>query len=378
VQPFQLNPEARCAAAHVWHDCSSFPAAVGHHVARQPRESSLPAGCPTRCASRISSATHGRAVTSTGGSRTRAWRRTLLRCSITCGSLEPTSSGSTWVVDLRCSSPLVSRCSFARADLGRLPPRRDAIGAAPDDPHDHRRDVRRLTVRSELACRRTQADPFPVLVRKLRELDETPFCLARGRHQAQRVADSDHRRRCRRDPPRARGRPAAAVGRWGMDDLTGVGTARLAVQPGTRTSCLPRSGVLDRSAWLLSMIPTSSTSRATSHPALDSYAGARARTPRDRPGRQVTVGRQARRRSRSHFRSASARLATVARARPAPNVCVCHRSSDEQCLTLDRQPAATTSSRRVCVSGEEAETETISKVSSARQGCDHDITGHRR
>jgi hypothetical protein len=40
-----------------------------------------------------------------------------------------------------------------------------------------------------------------------------------------------------------------------MGDMTGVGRARLAILPGTTHFMPPGSGILDRSDWLLAMIP---------------------------------------------------------------------------------------------------------------------------
>ncbi len=45
------------------------------------------------------------------------------------------------------------------------------------------------------------------------------------------------------------------LGGGGMGDMTGVGRARLAVLPGATNFMPPGSGVLDRSEWLLAMIP---------------------------------------------------------------------------------------------------------------------------
>ena len=64
----------------------------------------------------------------------------------------------------------------AGADLGRVPQRRNAAGAARDDPDDHPGDVRR-TRRSRPRTRPSalQPDRFPELVAKLKQLDGTPF-----------------------------------------------------------------------------------------------------------------------------------------------------------------------------------------------------------
>jgi pimeloyl-ACP methyl ester carboxylesterase len=109
----------------------------------------------------------------------------------------------------------------------------------------------------EATYREVAPDPdrFPVLVRKLKELDETPFSwpaddirgitaptlIIVGAADAVRAEHAVEMLRL--------------LGGGGMGDMTGVGRARLAILPGTTHFMPPGSGILDRSAWLLDMIP---------------------------------------------------------------------------------------------------------------------------
>jgi pimeloyl-ACP methyl ester carboxylesterase len=98
-------------------------------------------------------------------------------------------------------------------------------------------------------------DRFPVLVHKLKELDETPFAWPaediRGITAPTLiiVGDADAVR------PEHALEMLRLLGGGGMGDMTGVGRARLAMLPGTTHFMPPGSGVLDRSDWLLAMIP---------------------------------------------------------------------------------------------------------------------------
>jgi pimeloyl-ACP methyl ester carboxylesterase len=99
-------------------------------------------------------------------------------------------------------------------------------------------------------------DRFPVLVSKLKQLDETPFAWAaddiRGITAPTLiiVGDADAVR------PEHAVEMLRLLGGGGMGDMTGVGRARLAILPGTTHFMPPGSGILDRSAWLLAMIPS--------------------------------------------------------------------------------------------------------------------------
>ena len=98
-------------------------------------------------------------------------------------------------------------------------------------------------------------DGFPVLVRKLKELDETPFAWPaediRGITAPTLIiiGDAD----AVRDEHAVE--MLRLLGGGGMGDMTGVGRARLAILPGTTHFMPPGSGILDRSDWLLAMIP---------------------------------------------------------------------------------------------------------------------------
>ena len=99
-----------------------------------------------------------------------------------------------------------------------------------------------------------EPDRFPDLVRKLKELDETPYAwppedirgitapvlIIVGDADAVRVEHAAEMFRL--------------LGGGRMGDMTGVGRARLAVLPGTTHFMPAGSGVLDRSDWLLAMI----------------------------------------------------------------------------------------------------------------------------
>ena len=97
-------------------------------------------------------------------------------------------------------------------------------------------------------------DAFPVLVRKLKELDETPFAWPEEDIRAIEaptlvtVGDADAVRL------EHAVQMLRLLGGGGMGDMTGVGRARLAVLPGTTHFMPPGSGMLDRSDWLLAMI----------------------------------------------------------------------------------------------------------------------------
>src|SRR4051794_39089326 len=108
----------------------------------------------------------------------------------------------------------------------------------------------------ETSYREVAPDPdrFPVLVRKLKELDETPFAWPeddiRGISAPTLIIVGD--------ADAVRTEHAVAMlrlfGGGGMGDLAGVGRARLAILPGTTHFMPPGSGMLDRSPWLISMI----------------------------------------------------------------------------------------------------------------------------
>jgi pimeloyl-ACP methyl ester carboxylesterase len=93
---------------------------------------------------------------------------------------------------------------------------------------------------------------FPVLVEKLKALDMTPFAWPAEEITAPVmivIGDADA----------IRAEHAVELfrilGGGAMGDLAGVSKARLAVLPGTTHFIPPGSGVLDRSDWLLAMIP---------------------------------------------------------------------------------------------------------------------------
>ena len=108
----------------------------------------------------------------------------------------------------------------------------------------------------ESAYRAVAPDPdrFPEFVRKLTELDMTPFAWPEEDIQGIAaptliiIGDSDA----------VRAEHAVEMyrllGGGGMGDMTGVGRARLAILPGTTHFMPPGSGVLDRSDWLVAMI----------------------------------------------------------------------------------------------------------------------------
>ena len=108
----------------------------------------------------------------------------------------------------------------------------------------------------ETAYRQIAPDPdrFPDLVRKLKELDETPFAWPaediRGITAPTLIIIGDA------DAVRAEHavEMLRLLGGGGMGDMTGVGRARLAILPGTTHFMPPGSGILDRSDWLLAMI----------------------------------------------------------------------------------------------------------------------------
>ena len=97
-------------------------------------------------------------------------------------------------------------------------------------------------------------DRFPVLVGKLKELDQTPFAWSEDAIRGIAcptlivVGDADAIR------PEHAVELLRLLGGGGMGDLAGVGRARLAVLPGTTHFMPPGSGILDRSDWLLPMI----------------------------------------------------------------------------------------------------------------------------
>jgi pimeloyl-ACP methyl ester carboxylesterase len=99
-----------------------------------------------------------------------------------------------------------------------------------------------------------EPDRFPDLVRKLKELDETPFAWPaediRGITAPTLVVLGD----ADAVVPEHGVEMLRLLGGGGMGDLTGVGRARLAILPGTTHFIPPGSGVLDRSDWLLAMI----------------------------------------------------------------------------------------------------------------------------
>jgi pimeloyl-ACP methyl ester carboxylesterase len=100
-----------------------------------------------------------------------------------------------------------------------------------------------------------EPDRFPVLVAKLKELDETPFAWPADDIRSITaptliiVGDADAVR------PEHAVEMLRLLGGGGMGDMTGVGRARLAILPGTTHFMPSGSGMLDRSGWLLEMIP---------------------------------------------------------------------------------------------------------------------------
>ena len=99
-------------------------------------------------------------------------------------------------------------------------------------------------------------DGFPGLVAKLKELDETPFAWS-----------EDDIRHITAPTLIVTGDADASVvehavamfrlmGGGRMGDMNGIGRARLAVLPGTAHFMPPGIGMLDRTEWLLAMIPT--------------------------------------------------------------------------------------------------------------------------
>jgi pimeloyl-ACP methyl ester carboxylesterase len=109
----------------------------------------------------------------------------------------------------------------------------------------------------EATYREIAPDPtrFPFLVGKLKELDETPFAWPSEHIRGITaptliiIGDADAVR------PEHAVEMLRHLGGGGMGDMTGVGRARLAILPGTTHFMPPGSGILDRSDWLLAMIP---------------------------------------------------------------------------------------------------------------------------
>jgi pimeloyl-ACP methyl ester carboxylesterase len=97
-------------------------------------------------------------------------------------------------------------------------------------------------------------DRFPELVRKLKELDETPFAwpveAVRGITAPILIIIGDADAVVAEHAVEM----LRLLGGGRMGDMTGVGRARLAILPGTTHFMPPGSGVLDRSEWLLPMI----------------------------------------------------------------------------------------------------------------------------
>jgi pimeloyl-ACP methyl ester carboxylesterase len=97
-------------------------------------------------------------------------------------------------------------------------------------------------------------DRFPVLVQKLKTLDETPFAWpdddVRGITAPSLIVVGDA------DAIRAEHAVELfrLLGGGAMGDLAGLSRARLAVLPGTTHFMPPGSGVLDRYAWLLPIL----------------------------------------------------------------------------------------------------------------------------
>jgi pimeloyl-ACP methyl ester carboxylesterase len=97
-------------------------------------------------------------------------------------------------------------------------------------------------------------DRFPVLVQKLKTLDETPFAWpdddVRGITAPSLIVVGDA------DAIRAEHAVELfrLLGGGAMGDLAGLSRARLAVLPGTTHFMPPGSGVLDRHAWLLPIL----------------------------------------------------------------------------------------------------------------------------
>jgi pimeloyl-ACP methyl ester carboxylesterase len=110
----------------------------------------------------------------------------------------------------------------------------------------------------EASYRALAPDPghFPVLVQKLKELDETPFDWPaediRGIAAPVMVVAGDA------DAVRAEHAVELfrLLGGGAMGDLGGLSRARLAILPGTTHFMPPGSGVLDRLDWLLPMVLT--------------------------------------------------------------------------------------------------------------------------
>ena len=108
----------------------------------------------------------------------------------------------------------------------------------------------------EAAYQALAPDPahFPVLVQKLKTLDETPFDWpaedVRGIAAPAMVVAGDA------DAVRAEHAVELfrLLGGGGMGDLSGLSKARLAVLPGSTHFMPPGSGVLDRLDWLLPMV----------------------------------------------------------------------------------------------------------------------------
>jgi pimeloyl-ACP methyl ester carboxylesterase len=108
----------------------------------------------------------------------------------------------------------------------------------------------------ETAYRAVAPDPdrFPVLVQKLKTLDETAFAWpaddVRSITAPSLVVVGDA------DAIRAQHAVELfqLLGGGAMGDLAGLSRARLAILPGTTHFMPPGSGVLDRHAWLLPML----------------------------------------------------------------------------------------------------------------------------
>ena len=98
-------------------------------------------------------------------------------------------------------------------------------------------------------------DGFPGLVTKLKQLDETPFAWAeddiRGITAPTLIVTGDA------DASVVEHAVAMfrLLGGGRMGDMHGIGHARLAVLPGTAHFMPPGIGMLDRSEWLLALIP---------------------------------------------------------------------------------------------------------------------------
>ena len=97
-------------------------------------------------------------------------------------------------------------------------------------------------------------DRFPLLVEKLKALDETPFAWPAA--AVQRISAASLVVVGDADAVRAEHAVELfrLLGGGAMGDLSGLSNARLAILPGTTHFMPPGSGVLDRHEWLLPML----------------------------------------------------------------------------------------------------------------------------